>query len=76
MHQHVLSLQKFFGSSQNDWGGGVLKPFLILIIALQHLDVFKSLNPLVNLLDMIFFLLGLWSTSKRATSILKQKEND
>ena len=74
-HQHVMSLQKFFGPSQNDGGGGVLKPLFILTTKLQLLKVSKLLNSLVNLLDMIFFLLGSWSTAKRATSILKQKEN-
>ena len=74
-HQHVVSLKKFFGPSQNDGVGGVLKPLFILTTALQLLEVLKSLNSLVNSLDMIFFLVSSWSAAKRATSILKQREN-
>ena len=58
-HQHVMSLQTFFSPSPNDGGGGVLKPLFILMTALQHFEVLKSLNPLVNLIETIFFLLGL-----------------
>ena len=41
------------------WRGVVLKPLFILTTVLQHFKVLKSLNPLVNLLEMNFFLLGL-----------------
>ena len=69
------SLQNFFGTSQNVGRRGVLKPLFILTMALHHFEVLKSLNPLVNLLEMILFSLLLWLTTKRATSILKRKEN-
>ena len=58
-HQHVMSLKKSLGLSQNHGEAGeVLRPLFISKTALQHFEVLKSLNPLVKLLQMIFFLLG------------------
>ena len=52
--------KKVLGLSQNHGGAGkVLRPLFISKTALQRFEVLKSLNPLVKLLQMIFFLLGL-----------------
>ena len=75
LDQHVMSLQKFTGPSQNTGGGRVLKPLFVSTMVFKHFEVLELLVVLVNLLEMIFFLLGLWLTPKRVNSILKQNEN-
>ena len=71
-----MSLKKSLDLSQNHGGAGeVLRPLFISKMALQPFEVLKSLNPLVKLLQMIFFLLGFVMSNEKGDFNHKIKES-